>query len=107
MTQDEFQTHVQHAIETLGEDAILFFISVKKMEEYFLKADEAFLGAPLLIEEVGPIGHDIVDVLGQEDGTRFFKAIYDTLPTETVYYLSVLVKLAEFGKDEPLITLRE
>jgi len=99
MTKDEFETHVQHVIQTLGEEAVLFFISVKKMEEYFLKADEAFLGAPLLVEEIKDIGHDIVDVLGQEEGKRFFKAIYDTLPTQTVYYLSILLKLAELGTE--------
>jgi len=99
MTKDEFEIHVQHAIQTLGEEAVLFFISVKKMEEYFLKADEAFLSAPLLIEEVNEIGHGIIDVLGQEEGKRFFKAIYDTLPTQTVYYISILLKLAELGKE--------
>ena len=100
MTEDEFQAHVNHAIQMLGEEAVLFFISVKKMEEYFIKADEAFMGAPLLVEEIRDIGHDIVDVLGQEDGKRFFKEMYDTLPTQTIYYLSILLKLAELGKDE-------
>jgi len=100
MTKDEFEIHVQRAIETLGEEAVLFFISVKKMEEYFLKADELFLSAPLLVEEIKDIGHNIVDVLGQEKGKQFFKAIYDTLPTQTVYYLSILVKLAELGTND-------
>jgi hypothetical protein len=100
MTKDEFEAHINHSIQTLGEEAVLFFISVKKMEEYFLKSDEAFMGAPLLVEEIKAIGHDILDVLGQEDGKKFFKAIYDTLPTQTVYYLSILLKLAELGKEE-------
>jgi len=99
MTKDEFQAYMNHAIQTLGKEAVLFFISVKHMEEFFLKADEAFMGAPLLMEEIKEIGHDIVDVLGQEDGKRFFKAIYDTLPTQTVYYLSLLVKLGELGTE--------
>jgi hypothetical protein len=97
MTKDEFETHVNRAIQMLGEEAVLFFIIVKKMEEYFIKSDEAFMGSPLLAEEINEIGHDIVDVLGQEDGKRFFKAVYDTLPTQTVYYLSILLKLAELG----------
>jgi len=97
MTKEEFEFYMNRAVQTLGEEAVLFFISVKHMEEFFLKADELFLSAPLLVEEIKDIGHDIVDVLGQEEGKRFFKAIYDTLPTQTVYYLSILLKLAELG----------
>ena len=99
MTVDEFQDHVNNIINSLGEEAIVFLTVIKKMEEYFLKADEDFYGTPLLLEEFAEIGHNVLDVLGNEDGKRFFNAIWDTLPTQTIMYLCLLVKLFELGND--------
>jgi hypothetical protein len=100
MNKDEFEARVQHIINTLGHEAVLFFTIIKKMTEYFMKSDEAFMGLPLLLEEFEEVGEDIIDILGQEEGKRFYRAIYDTLPTETVHYLSVMVKLFELGDGE-------
>ena len=98
MNEDEFLEHVQHIVDVLGHEAVLFFTIIKNMEAFFLDADEKFYGSPLLFNEFEEIGESIKDILGQEEGKRFFKAIYDTLPTQTVHYLSILVKLFELGK---------
>lgn len=95
MNKEEFEIAVNKIINVLGEEAALFLSTTKQMEEFFINADEEFYGSSLLISEYEEIGESIKDVLGQEEGKRFFKAIYDTLPTQTVYYLSVLVKLFE------------
>jgi len=95
MNKEEFEIAINKIVNSLGEEAIQFLTVTKQMEEFFLKADEEFYGSSLLINEYEEIGESIKDVLGQEEGRRFFKAIYDTLPTQTVYYLSVLVKLFE------------
>jgi hypothetical protein len=97
MTKEEFAQKVQRCIDLLGTEAVMFFVILKKMEEFFIKSDEEFMGVPLLLHEIEEIGNDIMDVLGEEDGKQFFKAIYDTLPTETIWYLSILVKLMEIG----------
>jgi len=104
MTKDEFEVQVNKIVNILGNEAVLFLIIIKNMEKFFLEADEAFEGSPLLLNEFEEIGEDIKDVLGQEEGKQFFRAIYDTLPTQTVYYLSILVKLFELGnlKDNTL-----
>jgi len=98
MTKEEFEIDVNKIIDILGKEALQFLTVTKKMEEFFLKADEAFLGSSLLLNEYEEIAESIKDVLGEEEGKRFFRAIYDTLPTQTVYYLSVLVKLFEMSK---------
>ena len=92
MTKEEFQIDVDKIVNVLGDEAIQFLSTVKKMEEFFIKADDEFYGSPLLVNE---IGENIKDVLGEEEGKRFFRAIYDTLPTQTIFYISVLVKLFE------------
>jgi hypothetical protein len=100
MTKDEFQNDVDKIVNILGEEAVMFLMLINNMEEYFLKADEEFYGTTLTPIEFEEIGENIKDVLGQEEGKRFFKAILDTLPTQTVTYLSILVKLFELGENE-------
>jgi len=98
MNKDEFKTAVNKIINVLGEEAVQFLTVTKQMETFFLQADEVFYGSSILANEYEEIGESIKDVLGQEEAKRFFKSIYDTLPTQTVYYLSILVKLFEMSK---------
>ena len=106
MTKEEFEDHIKKIINVLGEEAVQFLLMIQKMEAFFLKADEEFTGSPMLLEEFEEIGQSVIDVLGNDDGKRFFKAIWDTLPTQTVWYLYLLVKLFELGEnDEDMLKL--
>jgi hypothetical protein len=37
----------------------------------------------------------IAKVLGRKESIRFFKAVYDALPKETITYMSVMVRVFE------------
>jgi hypothetical protein len=98
MTKDEYETVVRHITEQLGNEAVRFFTTVRDMERFFLEADERFTGTPTTVEEFGDIGCGIAELLGETEASRLFQAIFNTLPTQTVYYLSILVKLSEIGE---------
>jgi arabinogalactan endo-1,4-beta-galactosidase len=97
MTKDECETMVHHVTEQLGNEAVGFFTTIHGMERFFLEADEQFTDTPTTVEEFEDIGCKIAALLGEAEASRLFRAIFETLPTQTVYYLSILVKLFELG----------
>jgi hypothetical protein len=91
----EFEKSLQKTVQTLGSDSIRFFTTIHDMEAFFLEAETAFKKCPLDMKEFEAIGKRIADFLGEEESTRFFKTIYETIPQKVLHYLGLLVKLFE------------
>jgi hypothetical protein len=95
MDSEEFTEYTHTIAAELGEDAIRFFTTIHDMEQFFLIADATLARCPLTLKAFEQTAQQITTVLGKETAARFFKAVFDTLPTKTVCYLGIMVQLFE------------
>jgi hypothetical protein len=47
------------------------------------------------LKEFETMVNKITKVLGRKESVRFFKAVYDALPKETIAYMSIMVRIFE------------
>jgi hypothetical protein len=91
----EFDAYTRKTVEALGSDSIRFFTTIHDIVEYFLKADTVVQKAPMPFKEFETTARNVAEFLGKEEAARFFKSMYGTLPTKTIEYLGVMVRLFE------------
>jgi hypothetical protein len=95
MDRTEFEAYTQKTIEALGSESIRFFTTIGDIVEYFLNADTVVKKTPLSFKEFETTARNVAEFLGKEEAARFFKSMYGTLPTRTIEYLGVMVRLFE------------
>jgi hypothetical protein len=95
MDEKEFEAHTKKLVDTLGNDISGFFNVIHDTFEYFVESDAVIEKTQISLEEFKIMTKRITGVLGKEEAVRFFKAIYDALPKETITYFGVMVKVFE------------
>jgi hypothetical protein len=91
----EFEVYTQKIVDILGNDISGFFTLIYDTFEYFMESDEIIEKTQTSLDEFEIMTKEITRVLGKEESTRFFKAVYDALPKKTITYLGVMVKVFE------------
>jgi hypothetical protein len=95
MDEKEFEAHTKKLVDTLGDDVSGFFNVIHDTFEYFVKSDAVIEKTQISLKEFEIMTKRITGVLGKEEAARYFKAIYDALPKETITYFGVMVKVFE------------
>ena len=95
MNKEEFEVYAPKIVEALGDDILDFFILIHNVFEYFIESDTIIEETQTSLNEFEAMVRKITKVLGQEEATRFFKAVYNALPKKTITYLGVMVKVFE------------
>jgi uncharacterized protein with von Willebrand factor type A (vWA) domain len=95
MDEKEFKLYTQKIVGALGDDISGFFNIIRDTFEYFMESDGIIEKTQISIEEFEKMIEEIIKVLGKKESVRFFKAVYDALPKETITYFGVMVKVFE------------
>jgi hypothetical protein len=95
MDDKEFEAYTQKIVDVLGDDISGFFTLIHDVFEYFEKSDAIIEKTQTSLEEFEVMTEEIIGVLGKEEATRFFKAVYNALPKKTTTYLGVMIKVFE------------
>jgi hypothetical protein len=95
MDDKEFEAHTRKIVGALGDDISGFFTIIHDTFEHFTVSDNMIEKTQISLEEFEVMIRKITKILGKEESTRFFKAIYDALPKGTITYLGVMVKVFE------------
>jgi hypothetical protein len=95
MNEKEFKLYTQKRVDTLGDDISGFFNIIRDTFAYFMESDVVIERTQISIEEFEKMIEEIIKVLGGKESVRFFKAVYDALPKETITYFGVMVKVFE------------
>jgi hypothetical protein len=95
MGEKEFEYYTRKIVEALGDDISGFFTVIRNTFEYFTVSDNIIEKTQISLEEFETMIEKVTKVLGKERSARYFKAVYDALPKETVTYLGAMVKVFE------------
>jgi hypothetical protein len=95
MNDKEFESHTRKIVGALGDDILGFFTVIHDAFEYFTVSDKIIEKTQISLEEFEVMIRKITKILGKKESVRFFKAVYDALPKETIKYLGVMVKVFE------------
>jgi hypothetical protein len=93
MDEKEFAVYTRKIAAALGDDISGFFTVIRDTFEYFTVSDNIIEKTQISLKEFEVMIEKITKVLGKERSARYFKAVYDALPKETVLYLGVMVKV--------------
>jgi DNA-binding ferritin-like protein (Dps family) len=95
MNKEEFETYTKKIVDTLGDDVAGFFAVINNTFEYFTTSDDIIKETQISLKEFEAMTNKITKLLGRKESVRFFKAVYDALPKETITYMSVMVRIFE------------
>jgi hypothetical protein len=95
MDEKEFKSYTQKIVGALGDDISGFFTVIHDTFEYFMESDAVIEKTQISLEEFEIMIEKAIKVLGKESSVRYFKAVYDALPKETITYFGVMVKVFE------------
>jgi hypothetical protein len=95
MDDKEFETYTRKIADVLGDEILGFFTVIHDTFEYFTTSDNIIERTQIPLEEFKIMIRNISKVLGKKESARFFKTIFDALPTKTVKYLGVMVNVFE------------
>jgi hypothetical protein len=93
--KEEFEACTRKITETLGDNISGFFTVIRDTFEYFTSSDDIIKETQVSLKEFEVMINKITKVLGRKESIRFFKAVYDALPKETITYMSVMVRVFE------------
>jgi hypothetical protein len=91
----EFEACTKKALKATGSDSARFFTTIRDILNYFWAADQNIKNTPMVFNEVEATAQRIAGLLGKEEASRLFKAMYGVLPLKTIQYLGVMVKFFE------------
>jgi hypothetical protein len=91
----EFEIYTKKALKITGSDSIRFFTTIRDILNYFWEADQTIKNTPMTFKEFETTAQKVAGILGKEEASRFFKAMYEALPTKTIQYLGIMVKFFE------------
>jgi hypothetical protein len=88
----EFEIYTKKALKIVGSDSIRFFTTIRDILNYFWEADQTLKDTPMTFKEFETTAQKIAGILGKEEASRFFKTMYETLPSKTIQYMGIMVK---------------
>jgi hypothetical protein len=95
MDEKEFEIYTQKIVDALGDDIAGFFTVIRNTFEYFTASDSIIEKTQISLEAFEVMIERATKVLGKEGSVKYFKAVYDALPKETITYLGVMVRVFE------------
>jgi hypothetical protein len=91
----EFEIYTKKTLKIVGSDSARFFTTIRDIVNYFWEADQTLKDTPMTFKEFETNAQKIAGILGKEEASRFFKAMYEALPTKTLQYMGIKVKFFE------------
>jgi hypothetical protein len=95
MDEKEFEVYTQKIVDALGDESSGFFTVIHDTFAYFTESDNIIVKTQIALEEFEVMIERATKVLGKEGSVKYFKAVYDALPKETITYFGVMVKVFE------------
>jgi hypothetical protein len=99
----EFETYTKKSLKIVGSDSVRFFTTIRDILNYFWEADQAIKKTPMTFKEFETTAQKIAGILGKEEASRFFKAVYEALPTKTLQYMGIMVKFFELVENYEIL----
>jgi hypothetical protein len=95
MDEKEFEVYTRTTVDAFGDGISGFFTVIHDTFAYFTESDKIIEKTQISLEEFEVMVEKITKVLGKERSVKYFKAVYDALPKETITYLGVMIRVFE------------
>jgi hypothetical protein len=99
----EFEIYTKKALKITCSDSVQFFTTIRDKMHYFWEADQTIKNTPMTFKEFETAAQKIAGILGKEEASRFFKSMYEALPTKTIQYMGIMVKFFELVENYEIL----